>query len=152
MLNIHRFKLDKHAKSKTKTTHFTKQKHVLTRVTWFFDRGRNDKTYKRASSFDFNSSQMSSKLFSLVPANYLILFLSMCACNLFNVRQAWIESHAGRPLKKSAIKQFEVVLKEFCVIHERQGGRHVRAWTFLFIARRERNVWFHGSQTSGRRF
>lgn len=119
MLNIHRFKLDKNAKSKTKTTHFTKQKHVLTRVTWFFDRGRNDKTYKRASSFDFNSSQMSSKLFSLVPANYLILFLSMCACNLFNVRQAWIESHAWRPLKKSAIKQFEVVLKEFCVIHVR---------------------------------
>lgn len=88
--------------------------HVLTRVTWFF-RGRND---IKASSFDFNSNQMSKiytkQLFSLVPANYLNFPLSMCACHLFNTTSSNRIPRARRPSKFRNKAVFEVVLKEFC--------------------------------------
>lgn len=62
----------------------------------------------------------------------------MCACNLFNVRQAWIESHAGRPLKKSAIKQFEVVLKEFCDSRKARWTSCASLNVFIYSATRKK--------------
>lgn len=148
MLNIHRFKLDKNAKSKTKNNTFYKAKTCFNSSNLiFWSRAERQNI---ASSFDFNSSQMSSKLFSLVPANYLILFLSMCACNLFNVRQAWVESHAGRSLKIRNKAVWSRAKRVLC--DSRKVDAMCELERFLFIARRERNVWFHGSQTSGRRF
>lgn len=84
-------------------------------------------------------SKIYKKLFSLVPANYLIFFfLSMCACNLFNATSLnWIPRCESTKYRNKTVLWFTKGIKK--------RGRHVRAWTFfIYNARRERNVWFRG--------